>query len=254
MQGGNKRDSRLQQVCDMRLVLFDVDGTLILTGGAGMRAFSKAMQQVFQIPVNHETIQPDGKTDPLIAREWLANFGWEDRWNERSREAVFSKYLAFLEEEVNEADAHGSVHVLPGVVAILDALASQLDFAVGLVTGNLEEGARIKLEKVGLYDYFAFGGYGSDHEDRTAVVREGMRRGALHIAPAIVEGSFVVGDTPLDIIHAHRAGACAIAVASSNFSVDDLQLHKPDLLVTDLTQVDRILAFMRAWPARQNPH
>jgi phosphoglycolate phosphatase-like HAD superfamily hydrolase len=234
----------------MRLVLFDIDGTLILTRGAGMRAFYRAMRHVFDITVDSEVICPDGKTDPLIAKELLAHFGQADRWSEESRNALFSSYLSCLEEEMSRARESGSIRILPGVTWLLDGLISQPDFALGLVTGNLEEGARIKLEKAGLDRYFRFGGYGSDSEDRTALIRVGIRRGAQLVAPAPVESSFVIGDTPLDIIHGHSAGACVIAVASAKYSVDDLRPHSPDLLVPDLTQVDSIISFMRMWPER----
>jgi phosphoglycolate phosphatase-like HAD superfamily hydrolase len=237
----------------MRLVLFDIDGTLILTRGAGMRAFYRAMRHAFDITVDSEVICPDGKTDPLIAKELLAYFGQGDRWNEKSRDALFSSYISCLEEEMSRARESGFIRILPGVTLLLDGLISQPDFALGLVTGNLEEGARIKLEKAGLDSYFRFGGYGSDSEDRTALIRVGIRRGAQLVAPAPVEDSFVIGDTPLDVIHGHAAGACVIAVASAKYSVDDLCPHGPDLLVPDLTQVDSIISFMRMWPDRLWP-
>ncbi len=233
----------------MRLVLFDIDGTLTLTGGAGMRAFYRAMRDVFDIAVDSEVIRPDGKTDPLIARELLAYFGQDDRWNEKSQNALFSSYLIYLEEEMQRARERGAVRVLPGVSKLLEALAGMRDFALGLVTGNLQEGARIKLEHAGLARYFRYGGYGSDSENRTSLIRLGIQRGSRLIAPARVEGAFVIGDTPLDIIHGHAAGACVVAVASAKYSLEDLRSHHPDLLVPDLTPVDSIISFMRTRPA-----
>jgi phosphoglycolate phosphatase len=152
----------------MKLVLFDVDGTLLLTGGAGMRAFSTALKQVFGLSTDFKTIRPDGKTDPLIARELLAHFGQEKRWTEQSQEELFSTYIRNLRIEMDKARNNGSIHVLPGVRELLEALEAQADFAIGLVTGNLEEGARIKIEMAGLARYFHFGGYGSDSEEHTA--------------------------------------------------------------------------------------
>jgi phosphoglycolate phosphatase-like HAD superfamily hydrolase len=228
----------------MRLVLFDIDGTLILTGGAGMRAFYRALSQVFEIPVKSEVIRPDGKTDPLIAREFLAHFGREDRWNETTRAVLFTAYLDFLEHEMQRAKTTDSIRVLPGVKELLDHLSGRPGFAVGLVTGNLEGGARIKLRYARLDHYFRFGGYGSDSEDRTELIRKGMERGAEMVSPAGIERSFVIGDTPLDIIHGHAAGASVIAVASSRYSVSDLQAHNPDLLLPDLTPINRIESFL----------
>ena len=229
----------------MRLVLFDIDGTLITTGHAGMRAYYRALKSVFEVTVEGELIRPDGKTDPLIARELLAHFGLADRWCDASREALFSSYLECLEEEMCRAKDGGLIRILPGVENLLEKLSGQNDFAVGLVTGNLEMGARIKLEKAGLYRHFRFGGYGSDSEDRTDLTRIGIRRGTRLVAPAFVEGAFIVGDTPLDVIHGHAAGAFVIAVASARYNLSDLEPYQPDLLVPDLKPAESIISFMR---------
>ncbi len=233
----------------MRLVLFDIDGTLILSGGAGMRAFYRAMRLAFDIAVDSEVIRPDGKTDPLIAKEILAYFGQQSRWNDESRSALFATYLRCLDDEMRTAREKGSIRVLPGVANLLERLDAMPDFALGLVTGNLEEGARIKLQNAGLAHYFRYGGYGSDSENRTTLVQLGIERGRQLVAPAEVKGVFVIGDTPLDVIHGHAAGACVIAVASAKYAVDDLRVYKPDLLVPDLTPVDSVLSFMQRWPS-----
>ncbi len=230
----------------MRLALFDIDGTLIKTGGAGMRAFYRALEQVFHIPAGPQVIRPDGKTDPLIAKEFLKHFGQENRWNARSSEELFTVYLACLGEEMERARDDQLIVIMPGVRELLDSLVAQPDFAVGLVTGNLERGAQIKLSSAGLDHYFQFGGYGSDSEDRTELIRMGIQRGARWIAPARMEAAFVIGDTPLDIIHGRAAGAGVIAVASAGYGISDLQPYSPDLLVPDLTSMDSVLSFMRA--------
>jgi len=115
--------------------------------------------------VDSEVIRPDGKTDPLIAREMLAYFNLSDRWCDATREALFESYLGCLEEEMSLARSAGLIRVLPGVSDLLEALSRQEDFAVGLVTGNLERGAHIKTgEGRPAAGYFHFGGYGSDSE------------------------------------------------------------------------------------------
>jgi phosphoglycolate phosphatase-like HAD superfamily hydrolase len=119
---------------------------------------------------------------------------------------------------------------------------------LGLVTGNVEAGARIKLTGAGLRGYFRFGGYGSDSEDRTTLIRIGIERGSRLVAPDPVRASFVIGDTPLDIVHGRAAGACVIAVASARYTMSDLGACNPDLLVPDLTATDRIVSFMETWP------
>jgi phosphoglycolate phosphatase len=229
----------------MRLVLFDVDGTLISTRGAGMKAFYRALKHIFGIDVNEEVIRPDGKTDPLILKEMLAYFNLADKWRDQTANDLFSSYLACLEEEMGHAREEGLIQVLPGVVELLQMLSTQPDFCVGLVTGNLEKGAYIKLENAGLNGYFRFGGYGSDSEDRTVLTRIGIRRGTQVVAPQAVENSFVIGDTPLDILHGHAAGADVIAVASAKYGMEELQAESPDLLVPNLTSGEDIIRFMR---------
>lgn len=229
----------------MHLVLFDIDGTLISTGGAGMRAFYRALRDIFDIDADRPVFRPDGKTDPLIAKELLAGFGMEDQWCDKIQEALFSSYLSHLEDEMCRAENEGLIRVLPGVLDLLEMLSSQPDFCVGLVTGNLEKGAYIKLGRAGLNKYFRFGGFGSDSEDRTTLIRLGIQRGAQIVAPIPVEGVFVVGDTPLDINHGQAAGARVIAVASARYSLNELGSHNPDLLLSNLMPLDAIVHFMR---------
>ena len=229
----------------MNLVLFDIDGTLISTGGAGMRAFYRALREIFDIGAEPPSLRPDGKTDPLIAKELLTCFGLENQWCASVREALFSSYLNHLEDEMSRASNCGLIRVLPGVVDLLEMLSSQPEIRIGLVTGNLEKGAYIKLERAGLSKYFRFGGYGSDSEDRTALIRLGIQRGIQSVFPRPVEGAFVVGDTPLDIRHGKAAGARVIAVASARYSLHDLGLHNPDLLVPSLLSSDAIMRFLK---------
>lgn len=230
----------------MILLLFDIDGTLISTNGAGMRAFRRALQDVFDIRIDKKAIRPDGKTDPLILKEILEHFEISDRLCIRSRHRMFARYLDLLEVEMKKTLECGKVRILPGVKNLLRALSSESDFALGLATGNLEGGARVKLEKAGLDGFFHFGGFGSDSEDRTELTRIGMRRGSNYVSPARVDAAFVIGDTPFDIVHGHNAGASVIAVASGGYGVGELQACKPELVLEDLTQVESIISFMRA--------
>jgi phosphoglycolate phosphatase len=142
----------------MKLVLFDVDGTLISTKGAGMRAFCRALKHHFGVHVEGEVIRPDGKTDPLILKELLEHYNLAERWCEETCEALFSKYLNCLEEEMSQASSRGLIRVLPGVLELLKDLGREKDFAVGLVTGNLKEGAFTKLLHADLAGFFSFGG------------------------------------------------------------------------------------------------
>lgn len=211
-----------------------------------MRAFSRAMQSTLQVNVDGCSIEPDGKTDPLILKEFLESSCGLASWSASVQEALFEAYLICLQEEMAEAKRRSLIRVLPGVVAILEDLTRRSDYCLGLVTGNLEKGARIKLENAELMHYFRFGGYGSDAEDRTQLTRMAMQRGAQIVAPAMVSKSFIIGDTPLDIMHGRAAGASVIAVASARYSVPELKKHNPDLLVPDLTYAPEILDFMQS--------
>lgn len=211
-----------------------------------MRAFYRAARQVFGINVESEVINPDGKTDPLIAKGLLEHFGQSELWNEESRAKLFAAYLDLLEEEMEQAKAGRTIRILPGVTELLDHLAADGDFLLGLVTGNVEQGARIKLAAAGLAGYFAFGGYGSDSEDRTVLIRTAIQRGSQLVAPAAVTRAFVLGDTPLDVTHGRAAGASVIAVASARYGTADLQPYHPDLLVRALAPIDPVLSFMKS--------
>ena len=230
----------------MILLLFDIDGTLISTDGAGMRAFQRALQEVFGIRIDNKAVRPDGKTDPLILKESIAHFGLNERRNIRSQEEFFTHYLKFLEDEMRKTLESGRIRVLPGVENLLHALSRESDFALGLATGNIEAGARVKLEKAGLSGFFHFGGFGSDSEDRTELTRIAIRRGSHYVSPVPVDGAFVIGDTPFDVVHGRNAGAFVIAVASGGYGIGELQACGPDLALGDLTSAESVISFMRA--------
>jgi len=235
----------------MILLLFDIDGTLISTDGAGMRAFHRAFEEVFGFRMERKAIRPDGKTDPLILKEILAHFNLSDRWSFSSRQQMFELYLGYLEDEMRKTLESGRLRILPGVKDLLRDLSRESDFALGLATGNLEDGARVKLEKAGLGGFFHFGGFGSDSEERTELIRIGIQRGSRHVSPASVDGACVIGDTPFDVIHGRNAGAFVVAVASGGYSIGDLQAFKPDLALADLTATGSIISFLRTRiPAR----
>ena len=221
----------------MRLILFDIDGTLLLSGGAGTRALNRSFQTLYDLDDGMEEIQVGGRTDPDIVREVLDRKGLQLD----SATELLSTYLGFLEEEIQASEGF---RVLPGARELVRDLAQDSRFLVGVATGNVQEGARMKLYRAGLSSYFAFGGYGSDAEDRTELIQIAARRGAELIAPLAPEEVFVIGDTPRDISHGGRAGAKTIAVATGSFSVDALSLHDPDLVVPGLTPAGPILDFL----------
>ncbi len=201
------------------VLLFDVDGTLVTTGGVGRRAIERTFERMYERPDAVQGFRFDGMTDRRIVRQGLQALGLAD--TDEAIDAVLKVYLEVLAEEIAAADmTRYRVHA--GMrEAVEEALACGA--AVGLGTGNIREGARLKLERVALYHHFAFGGFGCDHEDRIELVRCGARRGADRLGVALEECRVVViGDTPKDITAAKGIGAECVAVGTGSFSPDRL--------------------------------
>jgi phosphoglycolate phosphatase-like HAD superfamily hydrolase len=223
----------------VKLLLFDVDQTLISTGGAGIRALNRAFQKLYAVENAMDGILPHGKTDPGIIREILLNRpvpslnDWSDGFP-TSIAPILDSYLEFLDDEV---DSTSSYKILPGIEAILSSLSGRSDIAIGLATGNVEAGARIKLERGNLNRYFAFGGFGSDSENRTELVRQGAERGAAHLGqrPDATD-VFVIGDTPRDIAAGREAGFLTVGVATGKYSKAELKESGATVALSDFEQ------------------
>jgi len=217
----------------MRALLFDLDGTLTRSSGAGTRALAAAVGARMRAAQELRKMRLDGMTDRAIARLLLAaeRHGPPQDVPDADIDAVLSQYLVAL---ANECEAKAYV-ALPGVTELLDRLAKRSDVLLGLCTGNLEPGARLKLSCVGLWERFRFGGYGSDAEPRPEIVRTAWRRAReLGATEALV-----IGDTPRDILAAHEAGLPACGVASGRWTVHDLSTHGPEVVMQDFADVDR---------------
>lgn len=200
------------------ILLFDIDGTLITSGGAGRRAIERTFEQLFGVKDAFAGVVFAGMTDPAILRAGLERIGRPH--SAADVERILALYLAVLEEEVARADRY-RLHA--GVAAALDRAEAEPDCALGLGTGNVEAGARVKLRRVAIADRFRFGGFGSDHEDRAELIRIGAERGAALLGRARPECRVVViGDTPKDVAAARAIGADSIAVATSMYSVEAL--------------------------------
>jgi phosphoglycolate phosphatase len=214
------------------VLLYDIDGTLISTAGAGRRAIERAFAQrfgrddVLDFPF-------DGMTDPVIVRLGLRRLGLAEAAIEREIAPTLSAYLDVLGAVCASAT---DFRIHPGIEAALALTVGRGGFAVGLGTGNVAEGARLKLERVGLHSHFAFGGYGSDDGDRPTLLRIGAERGAARLkAPLGACRVVVIGDTPKDIAAAHAIGAEAIAVATGSFGVEALRSYSPKHAFVNLT-------------------
>jgi phosphoglycolate phosphatase len=218
----------------VKLLLFDIDQTLINTGGAGLRALDRACRNLFRLENAMDGISPHGKTDPAIVREiFRVKLGTKTPDN-REITSVLEAYISFLKDEVHTSPTY---RVLPGIAALLTELLGREDILLGLATGNVELGARIKLDRGSLNRYFSFGGFGSDAEDRTELVRMAAEK-ASHknggsLSPSDV---FVIGDTPLDIDAGNRCGFKTVGVATGSYSVDQLLASGATFAVQDLAE------------------
>jgi phosphoglycolate phosphatase-like HAD superfamily hydrolase len=225
----------------MRLVLFDIDGTLCLTDGAGKRAVHRALIEVFGStgPASHPF---GGKTDPQIVRELMRAVGHGDDHIDANMGRLLELYVEYLQEELAVPGLRA--HAMPGVHELLAALRADDRAVLGLLTGNLAVGAAAKLRCVGIDpSQFVVGAYGSDHETRRelpAIARDRLQaqRGIRVDGPDIV----VIGDTPADIDCGRPVGARAIAVATGGFSVGELEEHDPHVVFEDLSDTDAVVA------------
>ena len=214
----------------MKLLLFDIDGTLILTGGAGIRALNRAFCQVVGTVNAMDGIRPHGKTDLAIIREIFVTHG-EPRPSQNSLSQVLDLYVKFLPDEVHQSNSY---RILPGILRFLEDFHGRKELAFGLATGNVERGARIKLERGDLNRYFSFGGFGSDAESRSELVRCAAEKGARHAGQAVdPRETFVIGDTPRDIDAGREAGFRTVGVATSDYSKEDLHAAGADLVLSD---------------------
>jgi phosphoglycolate phosphatase len=219
-----------------KLVLFDIDGTLVLTGGAGLRAMNRACEDLVGHTRALEGIPVAGRTDRIILADVLDRLGRP--LDDGLLAALRDRYLACLEEEI-ERPGHGVKAVLPGVQALLDRLAARDDVLLGLVTGNFEAGARIKLGHFDLWRYFRCGAFADDAADRNHLVPFAVDRArgcGLRDVPA--GHVLVVGDTPHDVACARATGAVAVGVATGPFSTADLEASGADVVFEDLRDAE----------------
>ena len=221
-------------------MLFDIDGTILWTDGAGRRAVFQSLEEHFGEtgPGEHRF---DGKTDPQIVRELLTHAGVADAEIDARLHHVLDRYLDLLHEEL--ADADHSDHVFPGVIELLRALEARDDVLLGLLTGNIHPGAHAKLSAVGIApERFQVGAYGSDHHERPELP-EIARRRAEELLGTPVSGRdvVVIGDTPADIACGVSIGARAIGVATGRYSVEELRACNAAAVFPDLADTDAVL-------------
>lgn len=228
-----------------RLVLFDIDGTLVHTHGAGSRSVREALRRVYGRTGPMDSYDFHGRTDPQIVRELMGMAGLDDDEIDRSMDQLWAIYLGRLEEELERPGT--TTEVLPGVIDLLDALHETQNDLVALLTGNIEPGARLKLRAANLWHRFDFGAYGSDHERRDrlpdiAVERARQATGLEFTGRNVV----IIGDTPFDVRCGRELGVWAIAVATGKHTAAELEAAGADVVLQDLADTRRALEAIAA--------
>lgn len=212
-----------------KLLLFDIDGTLITSGGAGEQALKDAVTAAFGKAFNLEGIELAGRTDAAIAARILDKIGVEP--TPANLTALLDAYLTNLEIRLKQKQGA----ILPGILPLLEALRTRRHLTIALLTGNLSKGAELKLTHYGLWHFFEFGAYADDDHDRNKlgpVAHERAR--AARGMPFAARDVYVIGDTPHDIACGRAIDAVTVAVATGNYSREALAAHSPDFLYNDL--------------------
>ncbi len=222
-----------------RLFLFDIDGTLVVTGGAGQRAMNRAFRDTFGIPDAFKGIDLAGRTDTSIVGDAFSRLGMTSDPDEVAR--FRSRYLVCLQDEVPRPGV--GKRVLPGIAPLLDALQPHDHNFLALLTGNYADAAEVKLAHFDLWRYFKCGAFGEDHGDRNHLVPVALERARQNGLPPHVETAHtvVIGDTPRDIACAHAHGARCLAVATGEYSADTLARAGADVVFEDLSDTQAVL-------------
>ena len=222
-----------------RLLLFDIDGTLLLSGGAGKRALNRTFEEMFGVAGAFTGIPVAGRTDLLILGDALERAGATADAGARTRFLV--RYCTHFEREICFPGPRKGL--MPGVRPLLDRLRETPGAACALVTGNIARAARIKLEHFGIDRYFACGAYGDDaprRDDLVPIAVDRARRAGIDVDSP--REAVVIGDTPLDVQCAAAAGARAVGVATGPFTEEVLRRAGADAVLPDLTDPERFLA------------
>jgi phosphoglycolate phosphatase-like HAD superfamily hydrolase len=217
---------------DPLAILFDIDGTLINTGGAGAASWRLAFDQLYGIPADIGKFTDTGMTDPAVGRKTFEAVLKRDP-ERREFTRLMERRNFYLHQTVQGSRGY---EVLPGVEELLPKLIDE-GYLLGIVTGNVEAAAHIKLHRANLNRFFSFGGYGSDSDERGKLTRIALKRASLVYGQEIErDQTFAVGDTPLDVTGAHAAGIECVGVGSHKYTADQLREAGADYAITSLEQ------------------
>ncbi len=215
----------------MKLLLFDIDGTLLMSGGAGRTALNRALYQLFGHQDGFANVPMMGRTDPLILKDVFFTLGLQA---DAARIAHFQEiYYRFLDEELKNNSVPKSL--CPGIPDLLKAIDEDPDLTPGILTGNWEKGAFLKLKAFNIHNHFHLGAYADDAAERVKLVPFAMKRFRIKYGYSINPGDvYVIGDTPLDIIAAKPHGVRTVGVATGHHTLDEIAEENPDLLLENL--------------------
>jgi phosphoglycolate phosphatase len=213
-------------------ILFDIDGTLVNTGGAGAASWKLAFDELYGIPADIGKFTDTGMTDPDVGRKTFESvLKREPERKEFTR--LMERRIHYLHQTVEESEGY---EVLPGVTALLPQLIDE-GYLLGIVTGNVEAAGHVKLHRANLNRFFSFGGYGSDSSDRGELTKVALQKASLVFGEEIEpEQAFSVGDTPLDVTGAHAAGIKCVGVGSHHYDADQLREAGADYAIASLEE------------------
>jgi phosphoglycolate phosphatase len=226
----------------MKMILFDIDGTLLHTGGCGRIAFEKAFEDLFGVEDSWGDLIPDGKTDPVIIEEITARI-LKRSLNDSEYETLCERYHFYFRIEIQNPP---QFRLMPGVERLLKALAEEPALFLGVATGNFEEAAWMKLERGNLKSFFKFGGFASDSADRTELTAEALRRGEKIMGRKAERHSvFLIGDTPFDVAVGKKLGLQTIGVATGRTGCEEFLRLGAQYALKNLEDTDGFLKLLQ---------
>lgn len=227
-----------------RLILFDIDCTLLRTAGSGMAALEKALRTLWSGPYKPaQEVRPDGQTDPKIVQAMLSSYGVPPSLRSQLEARLLASYPEFLAHELSARRHQSRLEV--GVLPLLSRLSQTAHCYLGVLTGNLQITARMKLDLFELNSHFPIGAFGCDHRERNQLGPIALKRAQEHFGQEFsVENTWLVGDTDKDILAARALGARVLAVATGSYSVDQLSQLQPDACMEDLSDTEKAIRLL----------